>query len=1150
MDDSAAALILSALPDLTPHDLSVVDRLLDLLRIHISTASSPASPRLYLAAVDALHSSTCDSLNSSTDSTSDDKSHVTPDDATNDTLDHAPNRTRHHGTDQTATAVEFDIKTRCWKLKRRRSSTDTFSSTSTARSNSLVPSSTTTSRSNSFKKRQLSHRQGIGAPDKSEEEHANKHNKSDHEAVNRHEKSREDINGHDKSREDQDKLDNTKKTEADWTSHIPHSEHNQFLINTRWDKTPLGPMRTWPPILQLMTLKMLADPRPANLYWGQDRIAIYNEPFAVMAHSRHPAMMGATAADAMPATWPFLKVMMQQVQDTNTAFSLPEFEMEVHKENGFLEEAWYDGIFSPISDTNGRFQGLYNSGYEITNTVLMHRYARLIHRMAATPDFDHESPWTHIVKSCEEFGRDVPMLLVYSAHVKPTSRSDHCTLHLKGSLGIKPPQGQALNTFDLDDSDHVLAPAFRSSKSLGHPVLLDTSHESFQHFRSGIDWRGYLEPSSRIVVMPVLTTGLIAGFIVMGLNPRRPYDDDLKQLVRDIWLTCTSVLSSSISFDQAREREKVLTRELTQRERFIRKLAEVTNVGIYSLSPTGILTYANPKFHDMLESTLETENGQVFGFDDFVLDDDLHKITAAHEVCKAQCTNVSVEIRLRRTWSPPGSSNEQPCWVLNSIVPDVEDGQIKGVIGSLSDIGHTMWALQLQKDSTEAALESKKHLEQFIDMTSHEVSRHGHEFSAPANSTQMRNPLGATIQCAEDIARTIDEARVSFSDKDLSELFELVSENAKTIAFCSAHQKTIADDILVVSKLSSSLLSLSSASCQPETVAKQVVRMFKAEAANATVDLDLEVHSSYGIDWASCDASRIRQILINLVSNSLKFTKGRNQRQIKVIVGSSHVAPPEHMSELQWHPKELPPPVLSDNNEIFLTLQVQDTGKGLSREEMDKLFNRFAQASSTTSSTYGGSGLGLFISMQLAELQGGRIGLSSTFGFYVKVKKAIATQEEKKSLRRISETLETHLPSNVDKPLDILLVEDNVINARILSKQLRAKGHQVHVAIHGQEALDFLRTTKYSRGSDSNAVELDVILMDWEMPVLNGIDCTKQIRQLEAQGSLTTHLPIIVTSANARPEQIEVAYAAGTDEFLSKPFTVTQVLEKIRQMNN
>ena len=163
-----------------------------------------------------------------------------------------------------------------------------------------------------------------------------------------------------------------------------------------------------------------------------------------------------------------------------------------------------------------------------------------------------------------------------------------------------------------------------------------------------------------------------------------------------------------------------------------------------------------------------------------------------------------------------------------------------------------------------------------------------------------------------------------------------------------------------------------------------------------------------------------------------------------------------------------------------------------------------------------------------STLKDSQLTFPGTFGFYVKVRKAMATQEQEQSLRRISETLENHLPRNIDKPLDILLVEDNVINARILSKQLRAKGQQVHVAIHGQEALDYLRTTKYSRGSDSNAVELDVILMDWEMPVLNGIDCTKQIRQLEAQGSLTTHLPIIVTSANARPEQIEVAYAAGT----------------------
>lgn len=97
----------------------------------------------------------------------------------------------------------------------------------------------------------------------------------------------------------------------------------------------------------------------------------------------------------------------------------------------------------------------------------------------------------------------------------------------------------------------------------------------------------------------------------------------------------------------------------------------------------------------------------------------------------------------------------------------------------------------------------------------------------------------------------------------------------------------------------------------------------------------------------------------------------------------------------------------------------------------------------------------------------------------------------------------------------------------MLSKQLRAKGHQVFVANHGGEALDYLKTTRYWKGGERPGKRLDVILMDWEMPVLNGIDCTKQIRQLEEHGSITEHLPIIVTSANARPEQIEVAVAAG-----------------------
>ncbi|GAB7345141.1 hypothetical protein MBLNU457_3535t1 [Dothideomycetes sp. NU457] len=932
-------------------------------------------------------------------------------------------------------------------------------------------------------------------------------------------------------------------SEPDWTLQIPRTEHNQFLLNTAWEKTSLGPMSQWPLVLRLMTLRMLRDPRCANLYWGPDRIAIYNEPFSVIASSRHPFMMGATAEAAMPATWPFLKGLMQHVEDSREPFVTPEFEMEVWKEHGFLEEAWYNGEFAPITDTAGNFVGLYNSGDEITGAVLPRRYGRLIHSIAATPDFSTTTPWQHIVQSCDEFKRDVPMLLVYSADLKlHTSTSNRCVLRLESSLGFPNGAPTILHSFDLSTSNHALAQAFNSSKTSKSPTLLDMPNGQLPAGFEEAKWRGWPDASTHIAVMPSFANGLIAGFTVMGLNPRRPYDDDLKQLVNDVWRTVSSVITSSISSEQAREREQILTQELTQRERFVRKMAEVATVGIYSLSDAGTVTYANARYHEISNTPADLGEGQPITFERYVLDDDLAKVTEAHEKCKSEQTNVSINVRLKQTWTPPGSSTEQYRWVMNSILPDVKDGRVEGIIGSIADIGHTMWALQLQKESTQEALDSKKHLERFIDMKSHE----------------MRNPLGAALQCADDIIRSLDErASLHQDSSELHQFFDSIKENAKTISFCSIHQKSIADDILVASKLSSSLMSLSPAVCQPELIVNEVMQMFKSVAAHESIDLNLKLHPSYTTTWAMCDAPRVRQILINLLTNAIKFTKRRPERRIDVVMGASKTAPPPHMDSLTWHPRDSPPLLQpDDDSELFLTFEVRDTGKGLTEEEMSRLFNRFSQANPKTAEAYGGSGLGLFISMQLAGLQGGRIGLSSTpdagstFGFYIKVKKVPASEQAETARRRISETPSLRQTNKTIKShLNILLVEDNIVNQRVLKKQLTQKGHSVQIANHGLEALDYLATTAHWAANDGAGPEVDVILMDWEMPTMNGIDCTKRIREMEQEQKLTKHMAIIVCSANSRAEQQEEAFAAGTDRFLAKPFLVTQVLDLVAQFN-
>lgn len=307
-----------------------------------------------------------------------------------------------------------------------------------------------------------------------------------------------------------------------------------------------------------------------------------------------------------------------------------------------------------------------------------------------------------------------------------------------------------------------------------------------------------------------------------------------------------------------------------------------------------------------------------------------------------------------------------------------------------------------------------------------------------------------------------------------------------------------------------------------------------------------------------------------------------------------------------------------------------DTGRGLTEDERGVLFTRFSQASPRTHIHYGGSGLGLFISRRLTELQGGAIGLSSepkkgsTFSFYVKTRHIKFAMVRKNSLpnalpediRHRAETpllnmsrplLPLRIPSNRSnngrqseppspnlrrqatshhrevsgsstttnskeplktETLHVLVVEDNLINQRVLAKQLGNLGCIVNVANHGREALDFLQRTIYWNrehpaayhipsteplsltildGSEA-PLDLHVILMDWEMPIMSGIVAVEKIREMERGGQLKGRVPVIGVTANVRQQQIETAMAAGMDDVVGKPFRVAELLLRMRSI--
>jgi signal transduction histidine kinase len=177
------------------------------------------------------------------------------------------------------------------------------------------------------------------------------------------------------------------------------------------------------------------------------------------------------------------------------------------------------------------------------------------------------------------------------------------------------------------------------------------------------------------------------------------------------------------------------------------------------------------------------------------------------------------------------------------------------------------------------------------------------------------------------------------------------------------------------------------------TIVRQIQQIFDAELQSKNIEMIIRKHHSFDdleIDWVRADPSRISQILINLLSNAIKFLDNRAERRITLALSASTRAPKPDAIPL--YSRELDPD--TDSQDLYLSFSINDTGPGLKRAEMAALFQRFQQATPRTHVTYGGSGLGLFISKRLVELQGGRIFVDSveekgsTFSFYIKVERS------------------------------------------------------------------------------------------------------------------------------------------------------------------
>jgi PAS domain S-box-containing protein len=1011
------------------------------------------------------------------------------------------------------------------------------------------------------------------------------------------------------------------RTTFDWTR-IPIDDpglpaHHRFARSFDWASTSLGPVELWPLELRLMSSMIMGSPHPAALYWGQDYIAIYNEAYISLAGKKHPQLMGSRYQDAWPEIWDEIRPVFDAAWNSGHATMKSDDTLFISR-HGFMEETFFNWGIIPLVGGDGTVVAIYNPAFEITQRKIVERRMLMLREIGikTAQARDVKSFWAQLAKGLEYNELDAPFALIYS--VGEDSESEVSSLNsgnlahppqivLEGFIGVPDGHPCAVPSIDLRFSDEGFASYMR--ESMAHPatpvILSEADGTLPTSLIQGVSWAGYGDPCRTIVVFPVHPTtagDAVVGFIVLGINPRRPYNADYQLFVNLLSRQLATSLASVVLFEEeirrgqraarlaALDRQQLSlqlhlrTQEAVESEYRFTRMAEFGPVGLFIADGYGHINYCNEMWYRI--SGLPRNASTFAAWMESIRDEDRPGTELAWRRVVEEKTAVTHEFRFKGSRELI-DGHLVDVWALMSAYPERDEiGELKSIFGCITDISQQKWAESVQKQRRVEAVELKRQQENFIDITSHE----------------MRNPLSAILQCADEISSCLSQYREggpsTHAPGAMNALVDSCVEAASIISLCANHQKRIVDDILTLSKLDSKLLLVTPVDVQPVTVVQDVLKMFEAELCSNGIDGQMSIEQSYrdlAVDWVKLDPSRLRQVLINLVTNAIKFTQGRPTRSIVIRLGASKDALEDGLSYIpprQPNQKDFTDEAdWADGEKVNLHFAITDSGPGLDDDEKRILFQRFSQASPRTHVQYGGSGLGLFICRTLTELQGGQIavqsskGQGSTFAFYIKGRKSdrppsssplrtptlndnlplpsplhsLSTEQLPSPARPatpITEAVRLPLPpSPTTQPdpsrLDILVVEDNLVNQRVLKRQLELAGSNTYVANHGGEALTALRRSRFwndsaenkpvgllgadpgSEKSEANRRNISVILMDLEMPVMDGISCTREIRRLERAGVITQHIPIIAVTAYARPEQVENAKAAGVVSFPS-----------------
>lgn len=543
---------------------------------------------------------------------------------------------------------------------------------------------------------------------------------------------------------------------------------------------------------------------------------------------------------------------------------------------------------------------------------------------------------------------------------------------------------------------------------------------------------------------------------------------DQERYVLERTLSISSNEMQKLYENLKRSSESALNQEKDKLLSILTSLAD----GILEIDIQGNILYANPVALATLNMThAALTNKQLLDFfrlhsADLTPIEDNHQLESLLQQTKGLRDDNALLIR----------ADQSHLAVSFALSPIQQNNSIVGYVVTFRDMSLQKAAEEELRKAKELAEDAAKTKANFLATMSHEI----------------RTPLNGVIGTATLLSDTT-------LDATQQEYVGTLKRSAEVLL-------SLINDILDFSKMDAGKLTLESIPFAPTALINDLNSMFQSQFEQK------ELKAHYQLDdklptWLLGDEHRLRQVLINLIGNALKFTERGEVSVYVKLVG-----------------------VLG--NQCRIRFSVQDTGIGISTVAQARLFEAFTQADGSTTRQFGGTGLGLSISKKIVELMKGKLQVESTEGqgsrFFFDI---LLSKTDSPISSPIKPSMTTTVSVEGKK---LLLVEDNKINQLVAGKLLEKFGYAYDIAENGLQAVEKVTTNHY-----------DAILMDCQMPVLDGFEATQRIRQLEQTGS--QHRPIIGLTANALAGDREKCLACGMDDFTTKPIKLDELASKLAQ---